>query len=215
MAAAMRDGAVPEIVDKWFEQLGALAARMHEQASRWQAPSSFMRPKLDADGFMGSAPHWGPFWEHPSFTAVERRLVLDVRARLAAALERLKLDPSVYNVIHADMHPGNILIDGDGQLAVIDFDDAAWGWYAYDIAVVLMNYQDGPHLGAFERAYLHGYRSVRPLAGEILALVPMFRLIRGLAQIGWYHQRPEIRPARFDELKALTLEQCRACRFQR
>ena len=116
-------------------------------------------------------------------------------------------DPSVYGLIHADMHPGNILID-DGQLAVIDFDDAAWGWYAYDIAVVLVHYQGGPDLAAFERAYLAGYRSVRPIAPEILALVPAFRLVRGLAQIGWYHQRPEIRPPRFDELKALVLEQC-------
>jgi Ser/Thr protein kinase RdoA (MazF antagonist) len=209
MAAEVREGAEPRIVEAWFEQLGALAARMHEQASRWQAPAGFTRPSLDADGFMGSTPHWGPFWEHPSLSPGEREMFLDTRRRLAAMLERMSHDPSVYGVIHADLHPGNILID-DGRLAVIDFDDAAWGWYAYDIAVVLMDYQGGPHLPAFERAYLRGYRSVRPLAAEILAVVPMFRLIRGLAQIGWLHQRPEIKSARFDEMKAQTLEQCAA-----
>jgi Ser/Thr protein kinase RdoA (MazF antagonist) len=207
MAAAMREGADPQTVETWFEQLGALSAGMHEQASRWRAPAGFTRPALDADGFMGSAPHWGPFWEHPLLTPGERQLFLDTRRRLAAMLERMSRDPSVFHVIHADLHPGNILIDG-GRLTVIDFDDAAWGWHAYDIAVVLMNYQAGPHLAAFERAYLSGYRSVRPIAAEVLALVPLFRLIRGLAQIGWYHQRPEIRPLGFDELKALTLEQC-------
>jgi hypothetical protein len=42
-----------------------------------------------------------------------------------------------------------------------------------------------------------------------LRSVPMFRLVRGLAQIGWYHQRPELnRSARFDEVKAVVLEQC-------
>jgi hypothetical protein len=41
--------------------------------------------------------------------------------------------------------------------------------------------------------------------------VPMFRLVRGLAQIGWYHQRPELkRSARFDEVKAVVLDQCRS-----
>jgi Ser/Thr protein kinase RdoA (MazF antagonist) len=210
MAEAVREGSDPRIIEDWFEQLGAVAACMHEQASRWRAPAGFARPALDARGFMGSAPHWGPFWEHPSLTPGERQLVLDTRRRLAAVLEGVSRDPSVYSVIHADMHPGNILIDGR-RLGVIDFDDAAWGWHAYDIAVVLMNYQDGPHLATFERAYLTGYRSVRPISDEILALVPVFRLIRGLAQIGWYHQRPEIRPStRFGEMKALTLDKCAA-----
>jgi Ser/Thr protein kinase RdoA (MazF antagonist) len=209
MAAAVREGADPQTVETWFEQLGGVAACMHEQASRWQAPAGFTRPALDADGFMGNAPHWGPFWEHPSLTSGERQLFLDTRRRLATILERMSRDPSVYSVIHADLHPGNILIDG-GRLTVIDFDDAAWGWHAYDMAVVLVNYQDGPHLETFERAYLDSYRSVRPIAAEVLALLPLFRLIRGLAQIGWYHQRPEIRPSRLDELKALTLEQCAA-----
>ena len=54
-----------------------------------------------------------------------------------------------------------------------------------------------------------GYRSVRPISDEALTLLPMFRLVRGLAQIGWYHQRPELdRAAKFDETKAVVLEQC-------
>jgi hypothetical protein len=37
----------------------------------------------------------------------------------------------------------------------------------------------------------------------------MFRLVRGLAQIGWYHQRPELdRSDRFEKMKAAVLEQC-------
>ena len=41
-------------------------------------------------------------------------------------------------------------------------------------------------------------------------MIPMFRLIRWMASIGWFHQRPELeRPAVFEERKALVLEQCR------
>jgi Ser/Thr protein kinase RdoA (MazF antagonist) len=157
---------------------------------------------------MGSAPHWGPFWDHQGLSAAERRLMLDTRARLHAALARLDRQPSVYSMIHADMHPGNVLVDDD-RLTVIDFDDAAWGWHIYDIAVALVHQQDGPNLAAFERAYITGYRSVRPISEQSLMLVPMFRLVRGLAQIGWYHQRPELnRSARFDEVKAVVLDQC-------
>ena len=72
-----------------------------------------------------------------------------------------------------------------------------------------MHQQDGPNLAAFERAYIAGYRSVRPISDQVLMSVPMLRLVRGLAQIGWYHQRPEVkRSARFDEMKAVVLEQC-------
>jgi hypothetical protein len=73
-------------------------------------------------------------------------------------------------------------------------------------------HQQGPTLAAFERAYVAGNRSVRRISDQVLMLVPMFRLVRGLAQIGWYHQRPELKrsSARFDEVKAAVLDQCLA-----
>jgi Ser/Thr protein kinase RdoA (MazF antagonist) len=207
LAEMLRETVDTRIAERHFEQLGALTASIHDQAATWQPPAGFTRHRLDADGFMGSTPHWGPFWDHQSLSAAERRLMLDTRARLHEALARLEQQPSVYSVIHADMHPGNVLVDGD-RLTVIDFDDAAWGWHVYDIAVALLH-QRGPNLATFERAYLAGYQSVRRISEQSLMLVPMFRLVRGLAQIGWYHQRPELdRSARLDEMKAGVLEQC-------
>jgi len=208
LAEVLRETADRRLAARRFEQLGALTASLHDQAAAWQPPARFTRHALDADGFMGDAPHWGPFWDHRGWSTAERRLMLDTRARLHAALARLERQPAVYSMIHADMHPGNILVDGD-RLTVIDFDDAAWGWHAYDIAVALFYHQGGPTFDAFERAYLAGYRSVRRLSEQSLALLPMFRLVRGLAQIGWFHQRPELdRAARFEETKAVVLDQC-------
>ncbi len=208
LAEVLRETTDSQIAQHHFEQLGALTAAMHDQAAAWQPPAAFTRHELDADGFMGSAPHWGPFWDHQGLTAAERRLMLDTRERLHAALARLSRQPSVYSMIHADMHPGNVLVDGE-RLTVIDFDDAAWGWHAYDIAVALVH-QQGSILEVFQHAYVAGYRSVRPISDQTLALLPMFRLVRGLAQIGWYHQRPELKrsAARFDEIKAAVLDQC-------
>ncbi len=37
-------------------------------------------------------------------------------------------------MIHADMHLDNVLKDGE-RLNVIDFDDAGYGWHAFDLAV--------------------------------------------------------------------------------
>lgn len=215
LSEVLREAADPSDAARRFEQLGALTAQLHEQAAAWPPPASFTRHALDENGLMGSTPHWGPFWEHQGLSDTERRLMLETRARLHAALARLPRSRDGYSLIHADMHPGNILADG-GRLTVIDFDDAAWGWHAYDIAVALFYHQGNPSFDAFERAYVEGYRSVRPLPDESLALLPMFRLVRGLAQIGWFHQRPELdRTDRFEETKAIVLEQCRAFALSR
>ena len=210
LAEVLRETTDSAAIARRFEQLGALTASLHDQATAWQPPPKFARHSLDADGLMGEKPHWGPFWDHAGFNDAERRLVRDARVRLHAVLTRLSRDAGVYSLIHADMHPGNVLVDGD-KLTVIDFDDAGWGWHAYDIAVALFYQQRGPDPEALERAYVAGYRAVRPLSDEVLALLPTFRLIRGLAQIGWFHQRPELdRAARFEETKAIVLDQCRA-----
>ncbi|WP_428668309.1 phosphotransferase enzyme family protein [Reyranella sp.] len=198
------------VVEDYFGQLGALTASMHNQASAWRPPPGFKRHALDSDGLMGDAPHWGPFWEHQSLSAGERSLLLETRDRMHERLAQLSRDPSVYSLIHADMHPGNILIDGD-RLTVIDFDDAGFGWHQYDIAVVLTYWQTKPNAAEIERAFLDGYRAVRPLPDDAPTSIPMFRLIRWMASIGWFHQRPELkRPAVFEERKAWVIEQCAA-----
>ncbi len=198
------------VVEDYFAQLGALTASMHNQASAWRPPAGFKRHALDHDGLMGDAPHWGPFWEHRSLSAGERSLLLETRGRMHEMLTRLSRDPSVYSLIHADMHPGNILVDGD-RLTVIDFDDAGFGWHQYDIAVVLTYWQTKPNAAEIEQAFLAGYRTTRPVPDDALTTISTFRLIRWMASIGWFHQRPELkRPAVFEERKAWVIEQCAA-----
>ncbi|MEJ0015860.1 MAG: phosphotransferase [Acetobacteraceae bacterium] len=174
-----------------FARLGAIMAAMHDQATTWTPPAGFRRHALDADGLLGPAPFWGPFWDHPILSPAERRLMLATRDTLHAALTRLGKPARTYSLIHADLHPHNVLIDGT-HAAVIDFDDAGYGWHQYDLAVALVTHQEHPGFGVFRDACIAGYRSVRAIEDEALALVPMFLLIRGMVQMGWYHQRPEL-----------------------
>lgn len=173
-----------------FERLGAITASMHNQSAAWQPPAGFVRHHLDIDGLMGDAPFWGPFWEHKALTSAERTLLIDTRDRVRAALARFGRDRQSYSLIHADMHPRNVLIDGE-RLTIIDFDDTAFGWHLYDIAVALIHQLDTPDYAVAEAAFARGYRRARALSDEALAALPMFHLIRGMVQIGWFHQRPE------------------------
>ena len=175
----------------YFEQLGVIAAAMHNQASAWQVPADFKRHALDTDGLMGEAPFWGRFWEHPDLSRAERSLLQETRLRVRAALDRFGRDPRTFSVIHADLHAGNVLVDGD-RLTIIDFDDSGFGWHQYDAAVALFHSQTRADFTTLERDFVRGYRSMRDISDEALALIPMFLLVRGMAVIGWISQRPEL-----------------------
>jgi Ser/Thr protein kinase RdoA (MazF antagonist) len=174
-----------------FGRIGAIMAAMHNQATCWTPPAGFQRHALDADGLMGSEPFWGPFWAHAMFSPAECAMLVGTRDRLHAALTRYGRPAHTFSLIHADLHPRNVLIDG-AHAAVIDFDDSGFGWHQYDLAVALVAYQDHPDFALFRDACIAGYRSVRTISDADLALLPMFLLIRDMAQMGWYHQRPEV-----------------------
>ena len=159
---------------------------------------------------MGEDPFWGEFWAHAGLTSGEQALLARARGALHAALARLSCGPEDFGMIHADLHPGNLLVD-DGALSVIDFDDAAFGWYLYDLAVALNHHQAAANFGDLKAALLAGYRSRRPLSAEAEARLDMFLLVRRLAIIGWLHQRPEIDgAAHLAATKSLTIALCEA-----
>ena len=201
------DPAAPE---RYFEQLGAIEAAMHNQSSGWRSPAGFARHSVDRDGLMGDAPFWGPFWDHPVLSASERKLVVETRDRIRGAMDRLGRDPSIFGMIHADLHAGNLLV-GEGRLTVIDFDDCGFGWHLYDIAVALYHQQSSRRFEALQDAFVRGYRTRRAIGDDALALIPMFLLVRGLAVIGWLLQRPEIDASRtIGAMKARVCAQCEA-----
>jgi|TARA_Y100000310_G_scaffold301089_1_gene337240 Ser/Thr protein kinase RdoA (MazF antagonist) len=173
-----------------FERLGRIMAQIHNQAERWPLPATFTRHALDADGFMGDRPFWGRFWEIPQLKPAQRKLVLLARETIFQTLIAYGKTHGTYSLIHADLHADNVVVAGD-RLHVIDFDDAGFGWHEYELAVALFHYQGRDNYAAIHDGLIAGYRSERRLDDQSLALLPMFLLVRGLALLGWYQQRPE------------------------
>lgn len=200
----------PAEVAGYFSQLGTIMATMHNQASGWSPPAGFDRHRVDADGFLGDEPFWGRFWDAPGFSSAERDLLIETRDELRGVLGQYGQAPQTFSMIHADLHLGNLLVSG-GQLSVIDFDDAAFGWHQYDLAVAMFDTRSMPYGEVAEAALFDGYRAAREISVDDLALVPMFELIRGMALIGWKNQRPEVdwTSDRFEDLKQEVLESCR------
>jgi Ser/Thr protein kinase RdoA (MazF antagonist) len=191
-----------------FSRIGEIAATIHNQSTTWTAPAGFTRRRLDLDGLLGEAPHWGRFWEHADLTETEQKLLLRTREKIRNALLAYGERPDNFSLIHADLHPENIVYH-EGSLALIDFDDSAHGWHLYEIASALIEYAYTPDLGAYRDALLAGYRQQRPLATQDLEMLPAFLLMRGMAIIGWFHQRPEHSGSEyFKEMKNWVIGEC-------
>ena len=192
-----------------LHRLGEIAAAFHNRSSRWQAPPGFVRRRLDVDALLGENPFWGRFWDHPDLTQSEQELLLRARTVVRAALTGYGETPDNFSLIHADFTPENIIFDG-GDLAVIDFDDLAYGWHMYDIASALVECRFDDDFEALQAAFLEGYRQCRDLAARDLEVLPDFLLVRGMAIIGWYRQRPEYAgEAETEKFKNWVVGECR------
>jgi Ser/Thr protein kinase RdoA (MazF antagonist) len=172
-----------------YGRLGELIARMHLETAAFSPPPGFARHRLDADGLIGESPWWGPFWHVPEFSEEQRERILDVRARMRARLAAYGTGPDVFGLIHADLLPANVLVRADGVVAAIDFDDAAFGYHVYDLAVPLSELTREPDFAELRDRMLAGYQLHRPLTAEDLSLLPMFLLIRCLVEVGWFDSR--------------------------
>lgn len=175
----------------WYAKLGALMARMHNQASSWSAPDGFVRHSLDMDGFVGENPFWGRFWEIPELSDDQQALMGKARGWIEDRLKDYPKGPDNFSMIHADLRTANVMVHED-HLNVIDFDDAGFGWHLYDIAVALFDASLGEDFENLKNALVEGYRSERPLSDEQVADLSLFLIIRTLATLGWLHDRPEV-----------------------
>lgn len=171
-----------------YHTIGAIAARMHNQTAGWQCPSGFRRHAWDAEGLVGETPFWGRFWELAALTPDQQSLLLQTRARIAQELAAYGMAPDGYGLIHADLVPENLLIDGH-QVQVIDFDDAGFGWHLFELATSLYFITGDSIYPTARAALIRGYRSERPLSEEMLKRLPLFLAVRGTTYLGWVHTR--------------------------
>ena len=174
-----------------FRQIGCIAAAIHNQAVRWATPTGFQRHAFDAEGLMGESPFWGPFWQVSQIKPSELKQILKARGAICRSLSEYGKDHGTYSMIHADLHPNNLIADGV-HLYAIDFDDSGFGFHQYELAVALYGYQHKPQYEERRDALITGYRSEREISDAALERLPMFLLIRSLALVGWIDDRPEL-----------------------
>lgn len=201
-----------------FSMLGSLMANCHLAAKSWKPKCGFSRHRWDTEGFVGEKPFWGKFWELGASDNETRQRLVKIKNQIKNLLSDLPQDTNCFGMIHADMHLDNVLKDGD-RLNVIDFDDAGYGWHAFDLAVgvynLLLNSKTRTHFELARSAMAEGYLEARPKSEYIVAMVPLFLLMRSLMTLKWIEDRPEVghnemipqlTELAFDQARGLTLK---------
>ena len=187
-------------VSDLYESLGKVVAKFHKTTIAWEVPKDFKRHSFDTDGFLGSKPFWGRFWEAQNATTSERETLSLIRNNMTEILSKLPKDINSFGMIHADLHSQNVLIQGK-NLSVIDFDDSGFGWYGFDLAVAIWDRLDftatGCHFDIAYKSLTKGYLEERPKAIDIIEIIPVFLLMRTLMIIRWIEDRPESGHAAF------------------
>lgn len=170
-----------------FEELGAINARLHQHAKAWTRAVGFARKRWDFDLMFGENPIWGDW--RAAYEGIDDIVLLE---GLEATL-RLRLDAygdglDRFGLIHGDLRVANLLDDGQ-RLAVIDFDDCGFSWFAYDFAAAISFHEEDESVPALQDAWLKGYRSVASFSVEDEAILPTMILARRLLLTAWLASR--------------------------
>jgi Ser/Thr protein kinase RdoA (MazF antagonist) len=166
----------------WHRTVGTTAALLHEHALGFHRPRDFVRPTWEPADLVGPGSRWGP-WEAAVLPPAE--LALLGRARTAAldTLHDASRAPDAWGLVHADLRPGNLLLDGDA-LTVIDFDDCGFSWFVLDLAAHLSYVEHLPDAPDRAQAWVAGYQDVRPLTSHDARTACALSMLRRLQLLG-------------------------------
>jgi len=119
--------------------------------------------------------------------------IIKIADDLHTEFETYPKDKDSYGLIHADFHQWNFLIR-DNQINLFDFDDALYGWFAYDIGVALYhalwwgrtNESGYDFTNDIISNFLKGYFTANQLDDFWLSKIPIFMRYRQICKLSWF-----------------------------
>ncbi len=168
-----------------FYRLGQLVAKLHHHAQHWKPLFELNRPVYDSTGVLGLDSTFNPDG------VSDKQLPEDVRGHLQTLHEqlqeveqRLGKNPDQFGLIHSDLSFGNVLFTAN-EVLPIDFDDCGFGYYLYDLAVILAGPWEKPGFQQRREALLQGYREICELPNDRLSLILTFMAMRASSLEQW------------------------------
>ena len=174
----------PVLAGAHFAELGEITARMHRHAREWSRPAWFTRFHWDYAAAFGRQARWGRWQDGIGVGPSERQILTRLDDVLRARLRAFGSGPERYGLVHADTRLANLLVH-DGSVSVIDFDDAGFSWYLYDLGTTVSFFEHEPVVPALVDSWLEGYRRAGRLSAEDEAEIWTFIMFRRLLLVAW------------------------------
>lgn len=163
----------------YFYDMGVIAAKLHNLSAKGE---KIYRLPRTLNHMAGKDPLWGDWRD---FFAKDKKS-LDI---LEAAYEKacltinsVRVNNENYGLIHSDIRLSN-LIDRGKSLALLDFDDCCYGYFALDLAGSLSFMETHPLKNKLTEQWLKGYETLR--TSDCIFAVDEFVFLRRLQLLGW------------------------------
>ena len=150
-----------DLTGRHLVMVGRLMGRLHDHAAGFVPSSGFTRMVWDAEGLLGGVRCSAPVRARALLDPERRAIVDRAEAITRGVMERLGEGPSVFGLIHGDLHQMNYVFL-KGEARALDFDDCGWGYYLGDMGATLGPLVSRKDFASLRAAFLHGYRGVRP-----------------------------------------------------
>jgi len=153
---------------------GRLMSQLHTFAASWQPPKDFKRFHWDWEGLLGNGVLRTPVDELVALMPVKYQEPFKVVSQeIKAAMNVFGKGPDAYGIIHTDMYLENLLFKA-GEPRAIDFEDCGFGYWLYDIGIVLSQWIWTPEYPWIRDAFLEGYTAYHTLPDEQLKYLDLF-----------------------------------------
>ena len=168
-----------------FYKLGQLVAKLHNHVQHWKPPFELDRPVYDSASLIRSDSVFGE--ESVTYKQLPEDIQEDLQRlheQLQEVEQRLGKSLDQFGLIHSDLSFGNVLFTAE-EVLPIDFDDCGFGYYLYDLAVILAGPWEKPGFQQRRKALLDGYREICDLPNEHLSLIPTLMAMRASSLGQW------------------------------
>jgi Ser/Thr protein kinase RdoA (MazF antagonist) len=167
----------PEQVEEHhYRVLGRVAAHLHNHAASWQPPPEFTRIHYDWNGLFSD----GSLFEVPAaliWAAIPDRFrepFETVTNRLEEVMKEWGKGSDVYGLIHADLCLDTNMLWYRGDVRPIDFDDSAYGYWIYDLAISVAELPYDETGQRYRNALFEGYSEIRSMPQSQWILLNLF-----------------------------------------
>lgn len=175
------EGETPKIKDAHFmQQMGAMMAQLHNAATAFTSKIDV----LTIDNVLVQRVQ-GLILANQHFFEFDKKRLENAFKYIDSVYKRVGEDPSVFGLIHTDLHFDNVIITPQNAVSPIDFDEVAYGHYLLDIAITFNEIEDLED-ESLKEDYCIGYKKYRSLPDNFDTYIIDFQRIAGCIYLSWF-----------------------------